>query len=418
MTRNLTELLDEASAHVVPVDFAERSWADAAARRRAVTRRSVLGMAAAAAGVATFAVIRDRAGQATPPGVGQPPTGTEPGLPAGAELDSVTVAGRTAWIMPTEAEAAELPWLSLGLPERAADPGTLPQFTANRSARLSVVFLDPVGEGRFDPVLDVGLGPERSSYGLHPYADVNGVRIELGPRSVHPDGTQVVFAERGWVHVHDLTTNQLMRISVADQGLVHAGWSIDNERIVAWSDSRGWLVDPRGDVEQVKAPVYDGHYRLTTGRGGATVLESHSADGVLSGSTPLSLPVASFWGPTASALTGWAAAGMALATSAARALSPWWQGVIAVNADVPSSWRLLVSPDDAGASRQKGACVALGWASQEILLVAAYGQGVAVLAWDVVAGRMWRVSDLSNLINLGSGHLMQGLALGPLHVSA
>jgi hypothetical protein len=418
MTRNLTELLDEASAHVAPVDFAERAWAAAAARRREVSRRSVLGLAAGAAGVATFAVIRDRGGRATPPGAAQTPTGIGTGLPAGAELDSVTVAGRTAWIMPTEAEAAELPWLSLGLPERAADPGTLPHFSANPSARLSVVFLDPVGKGRFDPVLDVGLGPERSSYEVHPFADVNGVRIELGPRTVHPDGTQVVFAEQGWVHVHDLKTNLITRIGVADRGLVHAGWSIDNERIVAWSDSRGWLVDPRRDVEEVKAPVYDGHYRLTTGRGGATVLESHSADGLLSGSTPLSLPVASFWGPTASALTGWAAAGMALTTEAASELAPWWQGAIAVNADVPSSWRLLVAPDDVGAAWQKGACVALGWASQDIVLLAAYGQGVAVLAWDVVAGRMWRVSDLSNLIDLGSGHLMQGLALGPVHLPA
>lgn len=418
MTRNLSELLDEASAHVVPIDVAERAWADAAARRRAMTRRSVLGMAAAAAGVATFAVIRDRAGLATPPGVGQTPPGIGTGMPVGAELDSVTVAGRTAWIMPTEAEAAELPWLSVGLPERVADPGTLPSFTANRSARLSVVTLDPIGRGRFEPVLDVGLGLERVSYELHPFADVNGVRIELGPRSVHPDGTQVVFADQGGIHVLDLTTNVMTRIVVADQALVHAGWSIDNERIVAWSDSRGWLVDPRRDVEEVNTPVYDGHYRLTTGRRGTTVLESHSADGALSGSTPLSLPVESFWGPTASALTGWAAAGMALSTAAARALSPWWQGVIAVNADVPSSWRLLVSPDEAGASRQKGACLALGWASQEILLIAAYGDGVAVLAWDVVAGRMWRVSDLSNLIDVGNGHLMRGLALGPLLVSA
>lgn len=419
MTRILADLLDEASAHVTPVDLAERAWSGARARRRSVARRSLITVAAAAAVVAIVPALLDGKGD---PGPTATPGATTAALtPTTGRADPIgqRVGTGTVWRLPEESLVPTLPWLDLGLPSRIALPTRLVALADDPISTVRAVLMTDAAGGGYHPVLMDPRGEYRivADVTVQPTVDSGGnTHFAIGPGTVSPDRTKVVLPSQGAIVLIDLAAGTRVRVPVPDPYVEWAGWSLDGSAVIVRSADRAWTVAAGGrSVRELPPPAGAGHYGLVAYSGKLPDLATFDASGRLQARAPAPPGVVSGWQLTASSLTGWAATGVFLSAAASDELDGAYQGVLAVNADTPSSWRMVVPPAGASSTWSKGCCSVQGWSGQRLVVVEVHaGSSSWLLAWDMVSGQVYRVSELGPTIAVDGTDLVGPLAIGPL----
>ncbi|HEU5240733.1 MAG TPA: hypothetical protein VFU25_01850, partial [Ornithinibacter sp.] len=313
MTTDLRDLLELASADVPEVDLAQDAWDAAAAERRTVHRRVLLGAgAAAAAGALVTVVVRDRASGPSDPARRPSPSPTR--LPT-AEVGGLTVSlapePGVETLLPPYEDAA-----SLALGERIGfrDAQDLMQLGPglglsenDTSVRAVLLAWTPGADGML-PVLHTPLRTDGARYLLCPGVPLvradptqTGEGLVLDPRAIRVDRKAVVFPQPGEVVVLDARDGTADRIPVDDPTLHRAGWARDARTVVATGEDGSWLVDTDdGTVRPAAGPVEPGWVDLVTSSEGLTSLRSFAGSGQLTGSRPLRGPVMEVSGPTVS----------------------------------------------------------------------------------------------------------------------
>jgi hypothetical protein len=390
----LGQLMEEASQHLEDVDLADPAWA-AAVEQRARRRRAVLRGCAGAAGAALVVgvlVARDEpaADRVTP----APPPVTSPSPVATDRATDGTLLVQA----PTLADEARLPARGTHLPtEMALDRTAIPLRELGEGAltRITAAYLRPGDSGgRFRPVLlaqdgrlvDVGLTLRRT-------ADAAGnAAPPLDRAAIAQDGSAIAFAQPGEVVLFELPAATVRRIAIPDQTIQRVGWTAGDTGLVARSDTQSWFVDVgAGSATRLSQRAAPSHYEIAAGGGGAPRLLTWDAFGRATGQESLPAPVQAVYSDTVGNIVGWAAAGVYLDNQGG---TRQYQGILAVQADKPSSRRLLVFGDPQ--SRPKGCCVPLGWLSgHELLFQSSSAQGSSVLVWDITSGAVSRASRVT-----------------------
>ncbi|HEY7719221.1 MAG TPA: hypothetical protein VH915_10685 [Pedococcus sp.] len=390
----LGQLMEEASQHLEDVDLADAAWS-AAVEQRARRRRAVLrGCAGAAAAALVIGVLvaRDqpRADRVTP----APAPATSPSPVATDRATDGTLLVQA----PTTEDEATLPARATHLPaEITLDRPATPLGVLGEGAltRIAAAYLRPGdSDGRFRPVLvaqdgrlvDPGLT-------LRETADAEGnTASPLDRAAIARDGSGIAFAQPGEVVLFELPGATVRRIPVPDQAIQRVGWTAGDTGLVARSDTRSWFVDLRaGSATRLSQRAAPSHYEIVAGGGGAPRLLTWDAFGRATGQESLPAPVQGVYSNTVGNIVGWAAAGVFLDSEGG---TRQYQGILAVQADKPSSRRLLVFGDPQ--SRQKGCCVPLGWLSgHELLFQSSGAQGSHVLVWDITSGAVSRVARVT-----------------------
>ncbi len=407
MTTDLRELLELASDDVPEVDLAQRAWDTAATRRRTARRRLVLAAGAAAVVTAGVVVVRTRT--------------SEPATPvttsSAVRLPSAVVGGVTVDLAPSPGEEVDLTryveadTLALGPVIGFDDAFRLPKLgpttgrTTNDASVRAVLLAWSAHAAGLLPVLHTPKGPSGLEYLACPSVPLvradpteTGQGLVLDPRSIRVDRRAVVLPQPGEVVVLDARDGTARRISVPDETLHRAGWARDARTIVARGLQRSWLVDTRlGVVRAAEGPVESGWVELAT-EGTTTSARMFSGSGELTGRTPLLGPVIKVDGPSVSNTDGWAGAHAYLGQTYVGAISRS-QGLVAVQGDVRPTPRVLAARREPGVP--KGAYRPLLWGPQDVLLLESRSfPGVSerptlrLLAWDVVAGALWRIGEV------------------------
>jgi hypothetical protein len=406
--RDLTTLLERASADLPELDFAEPAWS-AALEQRARRRRQAWGGLAAVAAVGVIAAVFQVSSPPTPHPLPSAPTTTHGvrQLPDG-----------TAYaVMPMEGTEAELPDFAVGLPSAVdvhARGLPLSTLVANPQA-VEAVYLREVGSG-YRPVLVTSDGEQviADTVMLSPTRDdakPPNAGVPLGVRAIG-GGHYVAFPQPRAVVILDTETGQVRSIPVPADDLVAAAWTSDQGTIIARATTRAWSIDPwapGAHATPVPADVYPGSYRLSAASGAAHLaVTRQNLDNTPDSAVDLSAPVTDVWGDTVNTLA-WAAAGAFLDQNAVysvirRGFGPIYQGLVAVPADGSGGPQLLLAPEnpDGQTGRFKGCCTVLGWADGTTVLFRSYGShGVWVLAWNIRTGTVYQVTRMGALSGSG-----------------
>lgn len=411
----LRERLRELS-HDLPdaADLGPLAWAqaEAASRRARRTWGMALGGGLAAA-AATVLVVALLPGTPAPPpsasatgsasSSGPAPTGP------GRTLRTTQSLGVTVHAMVPPEEQLRLPAYpdpgALGLPERLgwdAD-AVLPELTALGGVAESVraVMLRKVEEGVYHPVLYIPDGPRA-------YVEVDLRVTEVGevvngtwppPIVIHPDRHRIAILQRDGVLGLDARTGTVTAVRAlgGTSGLQHLGWTPDGQWVIASGRDLAWRLDPftPGSAHSVPSTAYPGRFQIAMAADRLARL-SYTGTGSPDGRIPLPGPVGGVGarGPVATVTNdeGWSATSIWLTAEGQRVLGGF-QGLYAVQVDNVPRAQVLVEPMAAGA--QKGCCSALWWGPQDTLVLRADSPfGSRLLAWDVINGRLWRVSEL------------------------
>jgi hypothetical protein len=407
--RDLTTLLERASAELPELDFAEAAWADALTIRLRRRRRAA-GLVATVAVVGVIATVVQLGGSPTPRPVPLQPSTTTQGvrhLPDGTAYAT----------LPQEGTESELPTFQIGLPSTintAAGAMPLSEMKVPPESVVAVV-LREVGSG-YQPVLVTGDGREILVDKVHltPTNDGASIGVPLGVRAFGA-GHYIVFAQPRAVVMLDTQTGAVRRFSVPSATLFDAAWTADRGPIIARSPTGAWEIDPWSPGQVVAKPIdaasFAGQYRLSAAgglSGPRIAVTSQDRSGALGKAVSLKAPVTDIWGETMSN-EDWAAAGAFLDQNAVypvirRGFGPIYQGVVAARADGRAGAQLLLAPEspDGQTGRFKGCCSVLGWADGNTVLLRTYGShGVWVLAWTVSTGAVYEVSRLGPLSGSG-----------------
>lgn len=404
--RDLTRLLDDASEHLVERDFAERAWIGAAARRRRRARVLVGAVAAACLG---GAVLHGGSGDpgriASPPGPG-PSASSSP-----AEATRTTKDGTPYSLAPALGTESALAHRVTSLPEQIVIPDSMPTLAERKIPEVAAVLLvqratlyRPILVGTDGTYVDAGLD-------LHSVTVNKSAAPPLTTRAIAPDGHRVAFVQPGVVQILDTSTGELTKVPVAEQGLNRGGWSVDGQHVIVGAEGRAWAVDPvAGTARALSQPGYDGYYQIVS-VGSRPDLHSWDSTGHATSVTSLTAPISGVWADTVSNVAGWAGTAVFLDQdwTSDSGQAEGYQGLLAVQGDIPSRYRLLVLGETPG--RLTGCCSALGWADGTTLLYQSRGgSGVWVLGWDVVSGKVSRVSHIPADPRFGAIFI----SLGPL----
>lgn len=400
-SRDLRAMLDHASAHVGEIDLAQRSWTGAVAVRRR-RRRTAVALGAAAAVVAAAAATG-----ALRPGGGGSTSHVAPATTSARDTALRAADGTEFTIAPPLGAEVGLPSVSGPLPE--ALPAGRPELTLSEShglygasaALVNAVMLTEVAGRRYQPVLFGTSGPHVlvDTVTLQRLADsTDGVPLPpLSRGAISPDGLKVAFPQPGAVVVVRVDTGAISVVHLADPYLASADWSFDDAHVIARSARYSWSVDPvRRAARRLAAGfVASEHYDVTT-RGNGLHLLTWSADGRVTGDDSFSAPVSQAE-RTVSSLEGWAGSSVYLFQEqlADSGVGVAYQGLLAVNADVPSRHRMLVFGEQP--PRTKGCCQVLGWSGPELLYLSQGDDADQswVLAWNVYTGAVGRASMIS-----------------------
>ena len=400
--RDLTGLLERASAHVPEVDLAQDAWAEALAERARRRRRWTAGVGAVAAGALAVAAVQlaggpDRADPLPAVTATTPPvTGTLSDGTAYAEL-------------PLEGKEGDLPQFSAGLPEVIDPSDPMVPFGAVTVPLSSVlaVYVHAV-PGGYQPVV-VGPGGKQflPDLVLEPTRDKGGNEgVPLGPRAIG-DGRFAYFPQPGKVVRLDVYTGAVTSYAVPSPYVQSVGWGPSTGLVVVRGDGQTWTLDPSepgGTVRATGPAAYDGLYRVSADatNGGRHVVVTRQREGTQPGTgAELTAPVTETWGETVGVEQGRAAVGAFFDQDVTnpvirRGNGPIYQGVVAVDT---ATWRatVLLAPEnpDGQTGRFKGCCTVLGWADAHTALIQTVGShGSWVLAWDVDTGQVFRVTRI------------------------
>lgn len=420
MSTDLRDLLELASDDVPELDLAQAAWDTARAEGRAVRRRVLLGAGAAAAAAAVVTVVvRDRLPAPTVPAED---ASTPPGRLATADVGGVAVflapepGEETLLERYVDAEALALgDWIAFEdarpLPKLA--PGT--GLTSNDASVRAVLLAWSHDADGLVPVLHtprVGGGPQHLVCTAVPLVRADptetGQGMLLGPRTIRDDRRAVVFPQPGEVVVLDARDGTADRIPVPDTGLHRAGWSKDDRTVLATGDKGSWVIDTAArTVRPAVGPVGPDWVDLITADDGVTSLRSFSGSGQLTGTRPLRGPDLSVSGESVANTEGWAAAHASLGQTYGGALSRS-QGLIAVQGDLRPTPRVLAATRTPGVP--KGAYRPLVWGPRDVIVFESRSfQGVTesptlrLLAWDVIAGTLFRVGEVGPARPVGDG---------------
>jgi RNA polymerase sigma factor (sigma-70 family) len=397
-------LLDELSAHVPEVDFAERAWGEAVRRRRR-TRRALVG-GTAAVGVAALVMTGIALGADEPDRVAPTPVPTT--ARTGPATDSAPD-GTVLVMGPAIGGESGLPVRASGLPQdlRLDAPviplESLDRAERSRSGRVIAAYLRPTDSGAM-PVIVLADGRHaavRLSLVRTAGAD-GGSSWRLDPAAIAPNGSRVAFSQPGAVVVLDVTSAKVRRFAVDDPHLQWAGWTVGQVGIVARSRETSWFVDPdTGSVTRLPDLAVPSHYEIRVDAGRLR-LHTWDAYGQRTGQTSLRTPLAAVEGDTVASLSGWAAARVRLDPQELGLRGPYARGILAVQADTPSRRRLLVFRN--GPTPRTGCCIPLGWLSgHELLFESADSSGAWILSWNLASGEVSRVSRVTADGGAGSG---------------
>ena len=429
ITRDVKDLLRLASDNLPAVDLTDGLWDEAHRQHRTIVRRTVLGVGSlAAAGVTATFLLRE-----APPGPAPTPTGgatTTTSTAAvtrgrtaapGGRLASVEVNGLSVFLAPDPLAEGQLPrypdadplWISgrIGPPA----PSTWAVFGEDGLAGVAepiraVFFVDA---GRDDsPVLFVPGAPV--PYVLGP-AVRSGGQYELHPRIIADDRHRIVYLTRSGVAVLDARDASLTEVGVP--GIVQmAGWARDGATIIAQGKyGENWVVDPRaGSARSVPGPRYADWADLAAGEA-AALLRTFSATGKMTGSTALLGPQVVPNSPSVCNRQRWVAASVVLAEDY-QPVAQARQGLVAVHAGPRPTPRVLAATGSTLELDRRFRPI--GWASPSVVLVESSSQLPPnleatlrnLLAWDVLAGRLWLVAAVVRVFG-GEGEFVGDYAV-------
>lgn len=392
MTRELAELMRDATDDLPEVDLADVTWERA--RRARSARLLTVGAAASVAAVALVGAVALGSSSSQPHPA--PVARTSTPAPISPDLKTVAVEGATVDLAPDPDAMSRLPRLqpaALGLPELPGfDAGTrIERFGGPLRARMTMVLLRVVEPERsWRPVLYVVDASANGRYlevpvTLQAADDGHGnAAVPLSPRAVSEDGRRVAFAQPGEVVVVDVADTGSVTRHQVPGGLTQAGW--DGETIVLSSDTTQARLDPATGRHTSKAV-------------GITVADPPDEKSAIEGRVGIApyriageREADAVW-LTAGALDGGRHQGVAVMT--------WPRRVLAASPDrqVP---KLGLRP--------------LGWSGPEVLLVGSTSYAGAtrterILAWDLGGSTLQRVADVGPVSSAPggfSGHYVLG----------
>jgi hypothetical protein len=396
--RDLSALLERASADVVERDFTHDAWAGAVAQRQ--HRRRVVTTAAGAIAAAAVAVTTIQlTGSTHRPSPANPTTTS----PAATRLSDGTPYDQ----MPLEGKETELAHFDAGLP-----PEIRPSEV--RNAELGgvgmpdgpvAVYVERAGEV-YLPVLDSKGGELRRvvSLALTAVHDAGGNQASpLGPRAIGGGGHYVVFAQPGKVVRLDTQTGATVDYPVPSDVLQSVGWTADGGTLVARTESgKAWRIDPwkPGAVAVAADGSYEGLFRLDADGSGVNTLQRYRDASKVGPTVEVPGPVYELWQDTINTEERAAAGAFFDQDVTSKVIEmgngPIYQGLVAVDAET-SQARVLLAPEnpDGQTGRFKGCCTVLGWADGSTVLFQTVGShGSWVLAWNVTNGRVYEVSRI------------------------
>lgn len=397
--RDLSALLERASADVVERDFAHEAWAGAVAQRQ--HRRRVVTTAAGALAAAAVAVTTVQLTGSTPRPSPASPTTTSP---AATRLSDGTAYDQ----MPLEGKETELAHFDVGLPSEITP-------SEARSAELGgggmpdgpvAVYVERAGEA-YHPVLVTKGGELRRVDGLAltPVHDAGGNQASpLGPRAIGGGGRYVAFAQPGKVVRLDTQTGATVDYPVPSAVLQSAGWTADGGTIVARAENgKAWRIDPwkPGAVAVASDGSYEGLFRLgADGSGGGFTLQRYAGASRVGAAAKAPGPVYEMWQETLNTEERAAAGAFFDQDVTSKVIEmgngPIYQGLVTVDTETDQT-RVLLAPEnpDGQTGRFKGCCSVLGWADGSTVLFQTVGShGSWVLAWNVTTGRVYEVSRI------------------------
>ena len=394
--KDVEVLLDDLSAPIPEVDFADQAWRNAV-RRQQGRRRAVFG-GIAAVGVAALVMTGIAVGADEPDRVSPNPS---PTTARTAPVTDTAPDGTVLVMGPAAGSEADLPERASGLPpDLRLDAPTVPLASLSgtersESGRAVAAYLRPTGDGAVPVVVlpdrrhvEVGLTLTRTE-------GVDGASSwRMDASAIAPNGSQVVFPQPRAVVVLDLASASAHRITVDDPHLQWAGWTVGQGGIVARSREASWFVDTAtGHVTRLSELAVPSHYEIRVDSGRPR-LHTWDAYGRRTAQTTIRTPLAGVEGDTVASLSGWAAARVRLDAEEIGLRGPYARGILAVQADTPSRRRLLVFRNDS--TPRTGCCIPLGWLSgHELLFESTDDTGAWVLSWDLASGEVSRVSRVS-----------------------
>ncbi|NNM44549.1 hypothetical protein [Knoellia koreensis] len=405
--RDLTGLLERASADLPEVDFASDAWADAYAAQSRRRRRLTTGVGAVAAAALAVGAVQiwgsDGSANRTP----------TPGVTATTPPVTGTLADGTAYAeLPLEGKESELPQLDVGLPKlidtsrprmmqsalRGEPPtvvGVTLEPTTPELKAYRVLLIRPSGE-----LLEV------DGLTLKPVRDTGGNEaMPLGTRTIGGGG-MVAFPQPGEVVVVD-RRGEVTRFPVPSEYVQEVSWTPSNDSVVIRSDDgKVWTLDPwKPGAKAVE--VVD---TLATGVTGLRVAEENRSlsvtwndlvTGKRAGQRTIGAPVYELWQRPVGSAT-WVASGaffdQALTSEVIRrGNGPIYQGVVAVPLERGKA-KLLLAPEnpDGQEGRYKGCCTPLAWWNASTVLLQTNGSHPSwILAWNVDTGQVSKVTRIA-----------------------
>lgn len=422
----LGRLLEEITADVPEVDFAERAWLAAERRRTRTRRRLAAGVAAAAVVVVGGYAMLEQGNQQR--AVTPVPAQTS-AAPTVSPTRWLTASDGTRYVVaPPIGSEGSLPWLDLGLPEEfeKALRRSFSQVTPELRSQPKAVYLEVVGDApdgpTYRPVVVLG---DRT---LLPFDQLTLRAVSDAEGNSHPplgaraaSFGRLYFPQPGEVVVVTPETGDVARIPVPDQHLESVA-APGLRPLLARSAEHSWLIDLEKGTATEVAPdsVPDGPDALVAAPEGAML---EWVDGGARNRTALAWPALEPWGETVGVLSpgadgdyviGWVASAALLGDAGDLGLRAdgAYQAVVAVRTtdmpvQHPPEMRALVLGEDP--PRTKGCCRVVGFyggvGRERVLYVSESPNGTYLLAWDIQSGSVSRVSRLP------SGNAVPGLAL-------
>ena len=377
--QTLRDLLEERVADLEPRDLAPAAWS---AGRRSRRRRTTVLVAAAAVVVAAVsgapALVASRSPDRAPTG--------PPGAPS-PSATSATSAGKTdthrgvpvTWAPLAEDEGGLPVHTGTALPATIDLSPGLPSVPPGSRAVALFQLWDDDGAGRVVVVDDTGGSYGLDARRLEPVGDRHGnLYLPAGERSLAPDGAHAFFRQRSSLEVYSFDDGSWTTIRLPD-------WASESAR---WLDADEIWVPDRVGVESGAGTAY----RLD---GGSARLELPAQPVWDAGEEPFG-PTWSLGGPQAVGAPVARAYFLTEGSGAGRS----YAGLDGVLARTASGSELLVfpagGPSDDG--RWKACCPVLGWVDSRTVLVLSRGDESRILAWDVAAGAVSRVSELTGWV--------------------
>ena len=408
----LHQAFRDATEHLDPPDLAQQAWREAGRRRaRRTTVGALVAVVLLGGGVAW--TVQDRVPRAdvvdtptpTPDGAKNDPSD----LPTVPPIDLAVV--QPLW---DPAEAGDLPWTDLGLPESLQPPIETydppiesPALTSIRAARAVVA--------RDDRFYVLNTDGARGWYSLERPDEPMGPHND--DLALSEDGTIVSFAGKDGLWSRDVRSTRWRRADYPEGFLLGSEYGVGIEAQVGemaylWDAESRWQVDVQtGRADKVVVPDYV--YDVELAPGGALVGLGSGVRGPYDGRTLVEMigggadPVVTR-ADALQSLTGLAADEDSLAATRGVSTSPeeapddtWRNGLIALNRDDWSTRAYLPVRDPRWAYTDAGLLSSIAWLDADTVVaqVASTDDGydageLTLFTWNVESGELRRVTTL------------------------